>query len=273
MHDASDHNSRPVRTLSRGYQGAVLRVLRADDHEIRIVDRLLLTANILRLTFESTTLLAAHQPFASFWVRLWFPDPSGDGRAHQRAYTIVGAEPDAGRFALEFLLHDPAGPASAWAKRAEVGEGLIATVYGSRPVSAGAARRLLVADLAAWPAARELAEQIRADGAEVRTVVALLPGERAAAAAVIDGADPTVQWVEDDTRGDMVAAAVAAHAAWADDVWLAGEAGRLKAVRRALKASGGPGKKEITASAYWISGRSMGRIGEAVDDELRDTRS
>ena len=44
------------------------------------------------------------------WLRFWFPDPTGGKTEFQRAYTLVWADPDTGRFAIDVVLHEPAGP-------------------------------------------------------------------------------------------------------------------------------------------------------------------
>jgi ATP-binding cassette, subfamily B, bacterial IrtA/YbtP len=45
-----------------------------------------------------------------------FPDPNGSNTEFQRAYTISEADVPAGRFAVDVVLHEPAGPASLWAR-------------------------------------------------------------------------------------------------------------------------------------------------------------
>ena len=50
--------------------------------------------------------------FSTTWVRLWVPGLHGSAGVQQRAYTVVDPDPQAGTFALEFVLHQPAGPAA-----------------------------------------------------------------------------------------------------------------------------------------------------------------
>jgi NADPH-dependent ferric siderophore reductase len=60
------------------------------------------------------------------WVRLWFDDA---GKPHQRAYTLVDPNVEAGTFSLEFVLHD--GCASDWSRKAQPGDTIETTVQGT----------------------------------------------------------------------------------------------------------------------------------------------
>ncbi|MGG5751284.1 siderophore-interacting protein [Zafaria sp. Z1313] len=260
----SEQSTAP-RRLARGFEGAVLKLLRADDHEIRLTARRPLPGRMLRLSFASPTLFGAAPPFPSFWIRIWFPDPAAPGRAHQRAYTVLNADPEAGTFDVDFLVHEPAGPASGWAGTAEPGEVLAATVYGSKEYPTGPGRRhVLLADLASLPAARDVAAALAADGAEARVHIVLLPAEDWRGAP--DGRPETdgmeradVAWTIDRGTGDELAAAAGPDLAWADAVWIAGESGRIRTLRRAVKENTSLGRKDVHALAYWASGRAMGR--------------
>src|SRR6202020_3147292 len=77
--------------------------------------------HFVRVGRESATLFedAGAEPAA--WLRFWFPAPDGSSTEFQRAYTISEADVPAGRFAVDVVLHDPAGPASLWARTAEPG--------------------------------------------------------------------------------------------------------------------------------------------------------
>ncbi|CAM5629328.1 Iron import ATP-binding/permease protein IrtA [Streptomyces purpurascens] len=56
----------------------------------------------------------------------WFDNA---GKPHQRAYTLVDPDPETGTFSLEFALHE--GCASDWARTAESGDTVEATVQGT----------------------------------------------------------------------------------------------------------------------------------------------
>ena len=83
------------------------------------------------------------------WLRFWFPDPEGSETEFQRAYTISEADTSTGHFAIDVVLHDPAGPASSWARTVEPGATVAAMSMGSKGFAvaddpAGPPRRIAV---------------------------------------------------------------------------------------------------------------------------------
>jgi NADPH-dependent ferric siderophore reductase len=138
---------------SRGWQGAVLRALRAPDYRLTVLDRTEVSPNYLRLRLAAGGLLADRSVHPTMWIRLWFP--TGSGR-QQRAYTVLRPDAANDTIELEFALHD--GPAANWARTAAAGDEITATVMGSKfalpePAPAG---YLLVGDTASLPAINTL---------------------------------------------------------------------------------------------------------------------
>ncbi|MFE7897954.1 siderophore-interacting protein [Streptomyces sp. NPDC057424] len=110
----------------RGWEGAVLKLLRGKDFEFTVTDVEDVTPDYRRLHFTDGGLLAATGVHPTMWVRLWFDNA---GKPHQRAYTLVDPDTEAGTFALEFALHE--GCASDWARAAKPGDTIGATVQGT----------------------------------------------------------------------------------------------------------------------------------------------
>lgn len=110
----------------RGWEGAVLKLMRARDFVLTVTDVEDVTPLYRRLRVDDGGLLAATGVHPTMWVRLWFANA---GRPHQRAYTLVAPDPEAGTFALEFALHE--GCASDWARAAKPGDTIEATVQGT----------------------------------------------------------------------------------------------------------------------------------------------
>ena len=110
----------------RGWEGAVLKLLRAKDFRFTVTGAEDVTAAYRRVHFADGGMLAATGVHPTMWVRLWFDNA---GRPHQRAYTLVDPDPAAGTFALEFALHE--GCASDWARTAKPGDTIEATVQGT----------------------------------------------------------------------------------------------------------------------------------------------
>ncbi|WP_217142264.1 siderophore-interacting protein [Streptomyces sp. AC627_RSS907] len=141
----------------RGWEGAVLRLMRAKDFEFTVTDAEDVTVDYRRLRLTDGGMLAATGVHPTMWVRLWFDN---GGRPHQRAYTLVDPDPATGTFGLEFALHE--GCASDWARAAKPGDTIEATVQGTgfeAPVPAPG-RVFAVADPASLPALNSLLDAL-----------------------------------------------------------------------------------------------------------------
>ncbi|MEU3508816.1 siderophore-interacting protein [Streptomyces longwoodensis] len=137
----------------RGWEGAVLRLMRAKDFTLTVTGARDVTPSYRRLHLSDGGLLAATGVHPTMWVRLWFDNA---GKPHQRAYTLVDPDPAGGTFALEFALHE--GAASDWARTARVGDTIEATVQGTgftRPEPAPT-HVLAIGDPASLPAINSL---------------------------------------------------------------------------------------------------------------------
>jgi NADPH-dependent ferric siderophore reductase len=137
----------------RGWEGAVLKLMRAKDFEFTVTDAEDMTPDFRRLRLSDGGMLAATGVHPTMWVRLWFDNA---GKPHQRAYTLVDPEPSKGTFSLEFALHD--GCASDWSRKAEPGDTIEATVQGTGfevpdPLPE---RMLVIGDPASLPAINSL---------------------------------------------------------------------------------------------------------------------
>ncbi|MGW0706432.1 siderophore-interacting protein [Streptomyces sp. NPDC002643] len=109
-----------------GWEGAVLKLLRAKDFVLTVTGTEPVTDHYRRLHFTDGGMLALTGVHPTMWVRLWF---RAAGKPHQRAYTLVDPDPAAGTFSLEFALHE--GTASDWARSAGPGDTIEATVHGT----------------------------------------------------------------------------------------------------------------------------------------------
>ncbi|MFI0998308.1 siderophore-interacting protein [Streptomyces galbus] len=137
----------------RGWEGAVLRLMRAKDFTLTVTGARDVTPSYRRVHLTDGGLLAATGVHPTMWVRLWFDHA---GKPHQRAYTLVEPDPARGTFALEFALHE--GAASDWARTARPGDTIEATVQGTgftRPEPAPT-HVLAIGDPASLPAINSL---------------------------------------------------------------------------------------------------------------------
>ncbi|MFH8617530.1 siderophore-interacting protein [Streptomyces sp. NPDC017979] len=112
--------------MGHGWEGVVLKLMRGRDFQFTVVGSERVTDRYHRVHFADGGMLAQTGVHPTMWVRVWFDNA---GKPHQRAYTLVDPDPEAGTFSLEFALHD--GPASDWARAAAPGDTVDATLQGT----------------------------------------------------------------------------------------------------------------------------------------------
>jgi NADPH-dependent ferric siderophore reductase len=61
---------------SRGFQGAVLKLLRAGDYQLTVTGRRRISPHYLRLSFQAGGMLNDRPPHPTQWIRMWFADSS-----------------------------------------------------------------------------------------------------------------------------------------------------------------------------------------------------
>ncbi|WP_280425147.1 siderophore-interacting protein [Nocardia carnea] len=218
-----------------------------------------LTPRMRRVWLNAPTLLADIDIEPTAWLRMWFPDNKGSDAEFQRGYTIAEVDPDSpGRFAVDFVLHEPAGPASAWAVNVTGGETIEVTSFGSRGFSVSEdppAGYLLIGDSASVPA--------------INTILAAVPHQVAVEVYLEQHHDDDlliplvhhplarVHWVP-RTSEETLAAALEVRD-WSNwYAWMGPESKALKHLRARVKEFGFP-KTDVYAQAYWVHGRAMGK--------------
>lgn len=251
----------------RGFQGVVLNAFGVQYHTATVSGAEQLTPRMRRVWLTAPTLLADIDIEPTAWLRMWFPDNKGSDAEFQRGYTIAEVDPDtAGRFAVDFVLHEPAGPASAWASTVTGGETIEVTSFGSRGFSVSEdlpAGYLLIGDSASIPA--------------INTILAALPHQVAVEVYLEQHHDDDlliplvshplarVHWVP-RTSEEALAAALEVRD-WANwYAWMGPESKALKHLRARVKEFGFP-KTDVYAQAYWVHGRAMGKERGAEERE------
>ena len=237
--------------LKRNWEGVVLKVMGAKDFTLEVTGREEITPDFLRVHVRDGGLLKASGLHPTMWIRLWFDD---SGKAHQRAYTLVDADPAAGTFSMDFAMHG--GVAADWARTAQAGDTIDATVQGSSfSFPQPAPRRIwVVGDPASIPAINSLLDargdipvtawleyqhdadpslKVRASASDV---VTWIPRKRDGAALV------------EEVCGSLTSGSVAVAE---DFFWIACEASSTRAIVKHLRKGLGVDKHRIDALGYW----------------------
>lgn len=212
------------------------------------------------------------------WRAAWRALPPAE-RPVMRSYTAPRVDPAAQWLDLDVYLHEPAGPASAWAAGAALGDPLLVSGPAQRAGDPdhgvqwhpGAATRVVIgADETAFPAVAGILATL---GPDTRATLLLEAADPADTAPFVDAADPRleVHHVARDGRPGGVplleagrawarrygAGAAAAGAAFYG--WFATESARVAELRRSLLEVG-LGAERVHTQGYWID-----RAGRARD--------
>lgn len=193
-----------------------------------------------------------------------------------RRYTIRRWDPVDRRVTVDFVVHGDAGFAGRWANRAKVGDRLqmVGPTGGYAP-SATADWHLMVGDESALPAICASLEQVRSGLPTVVVVVVDGPDDEIS----LDcPGDAKVQWVHrqaDPGNHGLLLGAVEAteFPAGAVDVFVHGEAGEVRAIRRHLLAERGISKEGASISPYWrrnFTDEAWREVKAAWVAEMRD---
>ncbi|MFC0314375.1 siderophore-interacting protein [Gordonia phosphorivorans] len=242
-------------TKGRGWQGAVMKLMGADDFEITVTGTRTITDHYLRLSFTGGGLLARIDVHPTMWVRGWF---SADGSLHQRGYTLIDPDPAADTFDIEFALHD--GTAANWARAARPGDTLSVTVIGSdfqipEPTPAG---WLIAADTASLPAVNSLLDALAAadDPAPAR-IWFEYQHESDRTLPVHLRPQDTIAWIARANDGAALVDAVRADRfdASGQHGWVALDSKSTRAVTGILRTDFGLGRKNVKSMAYWKVGK------------------
>jgi NADPH-dependent ferric siderophore reductase len=215
-----------------------------------------LTPRMRRIVFTSDALHDFDSASHDDHVKLFFP-AGADGEAPRRDFTPRAFDPAAGRLVIDFALHE-AGPATAWAAGATIGDHLeIGGPRGSTIVPDDFDWYLLVGDETALPAIGRRVEELR-PGVPVTTLAVVADASEMqtfTARAIL-----TPVWVLRSQSGDddlaSLRAALAELTLPPGDgfIWIGAEASVARALRRDLVEDRGHPKIWLKAAGYWTRG-------------------
>jgi ATP-binding cassette, subfamily B, bacterial IrtA/YbtP len=245
--------------MARGLQGVVLRGLGARDHKATVLETVRIAPHFVRVRMESSSLFDDVKAEPAAWLRFWFPDPDGSTTEFQRAYTISESDTAAGLFAVDVVLHEPAGPASLWARTVQPGATIaVMSLMGSSRFDmpqVQPAGYLLIGDSASIPAMNGIIDAIPEDV----PVEMYLERHDDNDSSIPLAQHPQLRshWVgRSDEKSLAAAIDTRDWSGWY--AWATPEATTLKHVRTRLRNEFNFPKSQIHARAYWRVGRAMG---------------
>jgi ATP-binding cassette subfamily B protein IrtA len=250
------------------FQRTMMKALGATDHVMTVVWATNLTPGFRRIRFSAPSMIDGRETPTASYVRLWAPDPEDPGKVHQRGYTLVDPDAATGEVSFDFVLHEPMGPASAWAAAAKPGDTINASYYMFQKFEPpeNPEGYLLMGDPAAIPAINGILAVLPPEAAVVVILQAHLPGDRNIPVTPHPGAQ--VFWTGEGTNA--LAAAVPAHD-WSNwYAWVAAEHRAIKELRATLNRVHGFPLADIRHTAYWMRGKAM-RLRKETGGEETET--
>lgn len=206
-------------------------------------------------------------PFTDRYVKLCFPPEVEGQRDRLRTYTIRWFDAEASELAIDFVVHGDEGLAGPWAAAVRPGTEIsFLGPGGAYAPSDEAPWHLLVGDESALPAIAAALEALP-ETASVKVFLEVdgPQGEQAltSLAQVVDGG-PLVTWVHRGVVGRATpedSSLVEAVVGWGfpegtPQVFLHGDAGFVKDLRRHLRGARGVPVAALSASGYWRRGRT-----------------
>lgn len=177
--------------------------------------------------------------------------PTGQPRPTIRTYTVRRFDPQAKELDVDFVLHDGHGPAAAWARDAQPGAWVGVSEPGGRyEPDPDADYHLIIGDESALPAVATVLEALPPD---TLTLVFLEVADEAEEQPLPGTAK--VQWIHrgDHRPGVPLAAAVRAAVlpSGRGQVWLSGESGCVRDLRKHLLDERGFDRRSVYATGYW----------------------
>ncbi|MFF7276870.1 siderophore-interacting protein [Streptomyces griseorubiginosus] len=199
------------------------------------------------------------------WWQAWREQPD-DVRAVMRSYTLRGLRRDPDEIDIDFVLHEPAGPASGWAARASVGDKvqlLGPAIADNRAIRfrppADTDLVLLWGDETALPAVSAILEALPAGQ---RARVWLEVHDAGDIQDLATDADAEITWVVGEKALDAVREAQLPPAE-RPYAWIAGESGCVKELRRHFVRERGIDRRRVTFVGYWRLGMTEEQLRAA----------
>ena len=199
------------------------------------------------------------------WWQGWRELPD-DVRAVMRSYTLRTLRRNPDEVDIDFVLHTPAGPASRWASQAAPGDRVL--LLGPAIADNRAIRfrppedtdlAVIWGDETAVPAVSAILESLPAG---TRAQVWLQVHDAGDIQDLVTEADAEITWLVREDGLDAIRAA-RLPSAERPYVWIAGESGCVKALRRHFVGERGIDRRRVTFVGYWRHGMTEEQLRAA----------
>lgn len=195
----------------------------------------------------------------SGWYAEWRAMPD-DVRPIMRTYTLRQHHPYSNEVDIDFVLHGDDGPASAWVGRAVPGDPFVFYgPYADYEPTPGTDWQLILGDETTLPAIGAIVEALPADA---RALVFVEVADAAEQQVWESKGDLTLTWLHRGVAAPgtssllLDAVRSTEFLAGRPYVWLGGEAGQVKAIRRHLVGERDVPRSDLYFCGYWRSGRT-----------------
>ncbi|MEU8927428.1 siderophore-interacting protein [Kitasatospora sp. NPDC048545] len=254
---------RPTRGTPRVREARVLRTERITPHMVRLVlggagledfDAGEFTDHYIKVLFAPAG-VSYPEPFDMARIREEFAPGQWPAT---RTYTVRAWDPVLRELSVDFVVHGDQGLAGPWAARARPGETVrFLGPGGGYAPDPGADWHLLAGDESALPAIAAALERMPA-GAVVHAFVEV--ADAAEEQKIVLPAGVEVGWLHRGARpvGEALVEAVGAleFPAGTPSVFVHGEAGFVRDLRRLLRLERGVARERLSVSGYWRFGQS-----------------
>ncbi|MEU8850574.1 siderophore-interacting protein [Streptomyces sp. NPDC048564] len=255
---------------------------------LQVVRTRRLGPSLVRVTFAGADLHAFHSDGCDQSLSIFLPHPGqtepqvplelGDGwwqgwrelpddvRAVMRSYTLRALRRNPDEIDIDFVLHEPAGPASHWASRAAAGDRVLLlgpAIADNRAIRFRPPQDtdlvVIWGDETAVPAVSAILETLPAG---TRARVWLEVHDARDIQDLATEAEAEITWLVEEDGLDAVRAAELPPAE-RPYVWIAGESGRVKALRRHFVGERGIDRRRVTFVGYWRQGMTEEQLRAA----------
>ena len=232
------------------WERLVIKAMGSKQTTLTVLEKERLTPHFQRILVDCGSLLSEVDIHPTMWLRLWFDN---HGSSHQRAFTLVDPDPEAGTAWLEFSLHE--GIASDWARTVEPGQTIEASLLGSKydwcqedpSPESNWEKTLIVGDMASLPAINSLLDYIGDSPATV--ILEYVHSDDLQVPVRLSSNQKLIRCLRgsDKCEKELLARVTEPN----QRIWIALEAGTTRSLVKKLRHEYGVTKSTMSALGYW----------------------